>query len=57
MVKRHLIGVFSRKLYYEYHNGTRPLPPDAEAYVRSTLRHFGWTEEPAFAGYVEEYLW
>ena len=56
-VKRHLIGVFSRKLYYEYHNGTRPLPPDAEAHVRRTLRHFGWTEEPTFAGYVEEYLW
>lgn len=56
-VKRHLIGVYSRKRYYEYHNGTRPLPPEVEAYVRRALHHYGWTEPPTFAGYVEEYLW
>ena len=56
-VKRHLIGVYSRKRYYEYHNGTRPLPPEVEAYVRRTLHHYGWTEEPTFSGYVEDYLW
>ena len=56
-VKNHLISVFSRKRYYEYHNGTRPLPPEAEAYVRRTLQNYGWTEEPTFAGYVEDFLW
>lgn len=56
-IKNHLINVYSRKRYYEYHNGTRPLTPDVERYVRQTLRNYGWHAEPIFAGYVEEYLW
>ncbi len=56
-VKHHLINVYSRKRYYEYHNGTRPLTPDVEHYVRQTLKRHGWAEEPTFKGYVEEYLW
>ena len=56
-IKHHLIAVYSRKRYYEYHNGTRPLKPDVERYVRQTLKNYGWTQEPNFAGYVEEFLW
>lgn len=56
-IKNHLINVYSRKRYYEYHNGTRPLTPDVERYVRQTIINYGWTQEPNFAGYVEEYLW
>jgi hypothetical protein len=29
----------------------------AERYVRKTLKAYGWTQEPTFHGYVEEYLW
>lgn len=56
-IKHHLINVYSRKRYYEYHNGTRPMTPDVEQYVRDTIKRYGWTEEPNFSGYVEEYLW
>ena len=56
-IKNHLINVYSRKRYYEYHNGTRPMTPDVERYVRQTIKNFGWSQEPNFAGYVEEYLW
>ena len=56
-IKNHLINVYSRKRYYEYHNGTRPLTPDVEHYVRQTLQNYGWTEEPHFSGYIEEFLW
>ena len=56
-IKNHLIHVYSRKRYYEYHNGTRPMTPDVERYVRQTLKAYGWTQEPTFHGYVEEYLW
>ncbi len=56
-IKNHLINVYSRKRYYEYHNGARPLKPDVERYVRQTLKNYGWTQEPNFAGYVEEFLW
>ena len=56
-VKNHLISKYSRKRYYEYHNGTRPLTPEVEAYVRKTLKASGWTQEPVFLGYTTEYLW
>ena len=56
-IKNHLINVYSRKRYYEYHNGARPLKPDVERYFRQTLKNYGWNQEPNFAGYVEEFLW
>ncbi len=56
-IKNHLIHVYSRKRYYEYHNGTRPLTPDVERYVRQTIANCGWSQEPQFSGYVEEFLW
>ena len=56
-IKNHLINVYSRKRYYEYHNGTRPLVPEVERYVRQTLKNYGWTEEPRFLDFVEDYLW
>ena len=56
-IKNHLIHVYSRKRYYEYHNGTRPMTPDVERYVRQIIKNYGWTEDPQFGGYVEEFLW
>lgn len=56
-IKNHLINVYSRKRYYEYHNGTRPLTPDVEQYVRKTIKSYGWTQEPKFHGFIEEFLW
>ena len=56
-IKNHLIHVYSRKRYYEYHNGIRPMTPDVERYVRQIIKNYGWTQEPQFGGYVEEYLW
>ncbi len=42
---------------FEYRKGTRPITPDVEAYIRQTLKEFGWEEEPRFTGYLEDYLW
>lgn len=56
-VKNRLIEIYSRKRYYEYHNGVRPLTPDVEAFLRQMLRNAGWQHEPTFLGYVEEYVW
>ena len=41
-IKNHLIHAYSRKRYYEYHNGTRPLTPDVERYVREVIKSYGW---------------
>lgn len=56
-VKNRLINLWSRKRYYEYHNGTRPLTPDAEQVLRATLLSAGWQHDPTFLGYVEDFLW
>ncbi len=56
-IKNHLINVYSRKRYYEYHNGTRPLTPDAEQVLRATLLSANWQHDPTFLGYVEDFLW
>ncbi|MBR6032210.1 MAG: hypothetical protein IKP36_09665 [Bacteroidaceae bacterium] len=56
-IKNRLISIFSRKRYYIYHGGRRPITPDIEETIRQTLLAFGWTAEPVFDGYVEEYLW
>ena len=55
-IKNRLISLFSLKRYYQYHGGRRPVTPDVEATIRQTLLAFGWTAEPVFDGYVEEYL-
>ena len=55
-IKNRLISLFSRKRYYEYHSAKRPVTPDIEATIRQTLLAFGWTQEPTFNSYVEEYL-
>ncbi len=54
-IKNHLINLTNRKLYYEYHNGSRPITPDVEQLIRQTLLNFGWQQEPVFDDYTEEY--
>ena len=56
-IKSRLISIFSRKGYYEYHSAKRPVTPDVEARIRQTLLDLGWTQEPTFDDYTEEYLW
>jgi hypothetical protein len=55
-IKTHLIGIFSLKRYYQYHGGRRPVTPDVEQVIRQTLLAAGWTQEPVFDDYTEEYL-
>lgn len=55
-IKHHLIALFSRRRYYDYHCGRRPITPDIEATIRQTLLAFGWQQEPTFDGYIEQYL-
>ena len=57
LIKGKLIGYYSRKRYYEYHNGTLPLTPDVEQYVRRTAKEAGWDEPLTFAGTVVDYVW
>ena len=36
---------------------TRPMTLDVERYVHQIIKNYGWTQEPHFGGYVEEFLW
>ena len=55
-IKNRLINLFSRRRYYDYHCGRRPVTPDVEQIVRQTLLDFGWQQQPVFDDYTEEYL-
>ena len=56
-IKNNLINKYSRKRYYEYHNGTRPFPPAEEAFLRGYLKSLGWAQEPQFHGRMEAFEW
>ena len=56
-IKNSLIHKYTRKRYYEYHNGTRPLTSDVESHIRLTLKEYGWEQEPKYKGYIEELIW
>ena len=55
-VKNRLINLLSRKRYYDYHCGRRPVTPDVEQLIRQTLLTAGWQQDPVFDDYTEEYL-
>jgi hypothetical protein len=56
-IKGTLINAFSRKRYYQYHNGSRPITPDIEKIIREVIIAFDWQEEPVFDSYIEDYVW
>ena len=56
-IKSSLISTFSRKRYYEYHNGSRPITPDIEKIIRKAIKANGWESEPVFDSYTEDYIW
>mgnify|MGYP007101826971 CR=1 FL=1 len=56
-IKNRLIAAFSRKRYYEYHNGTRPITPDVERTIRQVCLDHGWKQSLHFSGSTDEYLW
>jgi len=56
-IKHLLIGIYSRKPYYEYHNGVRTIPPHMQEQIARICREEGWTGELAFNSWEEDYQW
>ena len=56
-IKQTLIDHNCRATYYHYHNGTRPISPDYEAFIRQTCQRFGWTQPLQFDSTIEDYVW
>ena len=57
VIKGNLIRQFTRSGYYRLRNGSRPITPDVEQYIRQLLKAHGITQEPRFDGYIEDYVW
>ena len=57
VIKANLIRHLTRTGYYRYRNGSKPITPDVEQYIRQLLKGHGITQEPHFDGYIEDYVW
>ena len=56
-VRNGIIRKTNRTYYFEYRNGSRPIPPALQEEIRRLFRTNGWTEEVKFDSYVEDYDW
>ena len=55
--KKRLINIFSRKRFYEYRNGVRPIPPHEQQKIARVFQEEGWQGEIRYDGWKEDYLW
>jgi hypothetical protein len=55
--KKRLINLFSRKRFYEYRNGVRPIPPYEQQQIARVFQEEGWQGEIRYDGWKEDYLW
>ena len=55
--KKRLINLFSRKRFYEYRNGVRPIPPHEQQKIARVFQEEGWQGEIRYDGWKEDYLW
>ena len=56
-IKNALIGRYGRTIYYQYHNGRRLIPPAMQADLVALCRHCGWTAEPRYDGWEDDWQW
>ena len=57
ITKKRLINLFSRKRFYEYRNGVRPIPPYEQQQIARVFQEEGWQGEIVYDGWKEDYLW
>jgi hypothetical protein len=56
-IRRRLINAYSRKPYYEYRNGDRPISPEMQQNIARICREEGYTAEPHYDSWEEDFLW
>ena len=56
-VRNGIIRLTNRTYYFEYRNGSRPIPPALQQAIRDLFRSNGWTGEVTFDSYEEDYDW
>lgn len=56
-IKGSLISIYNRKTYYEYRNGVRLIPPAMQRQIARICRESGWTQEPQYDDWQDDFLW
>lgn len=56
-IKGRLIALYSRKKFYEFRNGTRPISPDVQSVIARICQECGWTATPQYDAWEENYRW
>lgn len=56
-IRRRLIGLYSRKIYYEYRNGVRPITPLMQQQIARICQEEGYTAEPRYDAWEEDFQW
>jgi len=56
-IKSRLIGLYSRKTFYEYRNGVRLIPPQMQDRIARICREEGWPNPPQYDSWQDEFLW
>ena len=56
-IRRRLIGTYSRKTFYEYRNGKRPISPDIQRNIARICKEEGYIADPHYDSWEEDFLW
>ena len=56
-IKQELIDIYTRKRFYEYRRGDRLITPEMLRRIATVCRANGWTAEPVYDQWVDDYLW
>lgn len=56
-IKNRLISIYGRTCYYRMRNETYLITPEMQQEISRVCREEGWTEEPSYDGWQDEYQW
>lgn len=57
IIRMRLLELFTRKRFYEFRNGERPIAPEQQLQIAEVCREEGWNCELVFDKMEEDYLW
>ena len=56
-IKHRLIVHSGRRQYYEYRRGERLISPEMQAFIGQVCKEHGYTKEPHYDGWQDDYAW
>ena len=56
-IKHRLIIHYGRRQYYEYRRGERLISPEMQAFIGQVCKEHGYTKEPHYDGWQDDYAW